>query len=67
MHPNLHSSTIYNSQDMEATQMSINRQLEGMVYECVYICVNVYMYVCVYIYVGVHVYINIYIYKYIHT
>ena len=25
MHPNVHSSTIYNSQDMETTQMAINR------------------------------------------
>ena len=25
MHPNVHSSIIYNSQHMEATQMSINR------------------------------------------
>ena len=25
MHPNVHSSTIYNSQDMEATKMSIDR------------------------------------------
>ena len=25
MNPNVHSSTIYNSQDMEATQVSINR------------------------------------------
>ena len=25
MHPNVHSSTIYNSQDIEATQMSIDR------------------------------------------
>ena len=24
-HPNIHCSTIYNSQDMEATKMSINR------------------------------------------
>ena len=28
MHPNLHSSTIYNSQDMEATQMSIKRLMD---------------------------------------
>ena len=27
MHLNVHSSSIYNSQDMEATQMSINRQM----------------------------------------
>ena len=25
MHPNVHSSTIYDSQDMEATQMPISR------------------------------------------
>ena len=25
MHPNVHCNTIYNSQDMEATQMSIDR------------------------------------------
>ena len=25
MHPNIHCSTIYNSQDMEATYMSVNR------------------------------------------
>ena len=28
MHPNVHCSTIYNSQDMEATQMSINRVMD---------------------------------------
>ena len=27
MHPNVHSSTIYNSEDMETTQVSINRWL----------------------------------------
>ena len=34
MHPNVHCSTIYNSQDMEATEMSINRWIdkEDMVY-----------------------------------
>ena len=34
MHPNVHSNSIYNSLDMELTQMSINRQLvwEDMVY-----------------------------------
>ena len=30
MHPNFHSSSIYNSQDMEATQVPINRQLDYM-------------------------------------
>ena len=28
MHPNIHSSTIYNSQHMEANQVSINRQTD---------------------------------------
>ena len=28
MHPNVHCSTIYNSQDTEATQMSINRVMD---------------------------------------
>ena len=28
MHPNVHGSTTYNSQDMEATQMSINRGMD---------------------------------------
>ena len=28
MHPNVHANIIYNSQDMEATQVSINRWME---------------------------------------
>ena len=28
MHANAHFSTVYNSQDMEATQMSINREMD---------------------------------------
>ena len=28
MHPNAHCSTLYNSQDMEVTQMSINRWVD---------------------------------------
>ena len=28
MHPIVHSSTVYNSQDMEATQVSINRRMD---------------------------------------
>ena len=32
MHPNVHASIIYNSQDMEATQVSINRWMDK---ECV--------------------------------
>ena len=28
MHPNVHSNTIYINQDMEATQVSINRQMD---------------------------------------
>ena len=34
MHPNVHCSTIYNNQDMEATSMSVDRQMnkEDVVY-----------------------------------
>ena len=28
MHPNVHGNTVYNSQDMEATQMSISRRMD---------------------------------------
>ena len=28
MYPNVHHSTVYNSQDMEATKMSISRQMD---------------------------------------
>ena len=28
MHPKIHHNTIYNSQDMEATKMSINRGMD---------------------------------------
>ena len=28
MHPNIHCSAVYNRQDMEATQMSINRRMD---------------------------------------
>ena len=40
MHPNLHCSTVYDSQDMEATLMSIDRGMdkEGV---CVCVCVCV--------------------------
>ena len=35
MHPNVHSSTIYNRQDMKATQVSVNRwtDKEDVVYK----------------------------------
>ena len=32
MDPNVHSSTIYNSQDMEATQVSVNRHITYIYY-----------------------------------
>ena len=41
MHPNVHSSSIYNSQDMEATQVSINRQMDKEYVVCVCVCVCV--------------------------
>ena len=38
MHPNVHNSTIYNSHDMEATQVPSNRQMnkEDVVYIYIY-------------------------------
>ena len=42
MHPNVHCSTICNSQDMEATKMSINRGMdkEAVVHICNGILLN---------------------------
>ena len=54
--PSIHSSSIYNSQDIE---MSINRWMDKhdtVLYVCV--CVYTYIYVCVYIYICVCVYIH---------
>ena len=31
MYPSIHCSTVYNSQDMEVTYMSINRQMDEVV------------------------------------
>ena len=36
MHPYVHSSTIYNSQDMETTYMSINRWMDKEDVVCIY-------------------------------
>ena len=36
MHPNIHSRTIYNSQDMETIQVSINRQMDKENVACIY-------------------------------
>ena len=45
----VYSSTIYNSQDMEANYMSINRWMDkDVVYICIYIC-SVYMNIHIYI------------------
>ena len=35
MHPTVHSSTIYNSQDMEASQVPINRQMDKEDVACI--------------------------------
>ena len=41
MHPNAHCSTIYNSQDMEATQMPINRvQIKTVWYKHTMECIS---------------------------
>ena len=41
MHQNVHSSTIYNSQDMGATQVPIKRQLDKEVVVYIYIKWNI--------------------------
>ena len=49
-HLNVHSITIYNSQDMKAIQMSINRWMDkdDIVYLCLYIYIYTHTRVCVY-------------------
>ena len=51
MHPYVHSSTIYNSQDMEATLMSIEggmyKEYVVYIYVCMCVCVCVCACVCV--------------------
>ena len=49
MHLYVHCSIIYNSQDVEKTQMSIDRWMdkEEMAYRCVCVCLCVCVYVCV--------------------
>ena len=42
MHPDVHSSTIYNNQDMEATQVSMDRRLDRRCGVCVYIYIYIY-------------------------
>ena len=39
MHPNVYSSTIYNSQDMEATKVSIDRWMDKEDVVCISMCV----------------------------
>ena len=56
MHPNVHCSTIYNSQDMEETKVPINKGLrkEYVVYlSSLYVCI-IYLHT---IYVYIHIYI----------
>ena len=49
MHTNVHCITIYNSQNMEATQMFIDRGMDEQI--VVYMCVCVCLCVCVYIHI----------------
>ena len=63
MHPYVHNSTIYNSQDMETTWMSIDEWTMKMWCACVSVCVCV----CIIVYIYVSVCVYIYIYMYIYT
>ena len=48
-HPYVYWSTIYNSQTMEAVQVSINRWMDKEDMICVYVC----MYLCVHVCIGI--------------
>ena len=47
MYHYVHSSTIYRSQDAEATHLSINRQMDKNV--CVCVCIHIHICVCIYV------------------
>ena len=49
MQPNVHCSTVYNAQDMEATYMSIDRGMDKKDVVCVYIYTYIYIYIYIYI------------------
>ena len=56
MHPNVHRSTIYNSQDMETTQVSIKDywfKKSDVCIVCVCVCVYIYI-VCLYTHTHTH-------------
>ena len=53
--PNVHSSSVYNSQDMKATEMSIDRWMDKEDVVCVCMCVCVSVCVCVYIYININI------------
>ena len=57
VHPSVHSSSTYNSQDMEVIQVPINRQIdkEDVVCVCIYMCVCVCVCVCLCVCVCVYV------------
>ena len=63
LHPLVHCSIVYSSQDMEATQVFTDAQMDvenvctSIYYThviCVYIYVYIYMCVCIYIYIYTH-------------
>ena len=47
MHPSVHNSTIYNSQDTETTQVST----DGWIYVCVYVFIYIYIYIYIHTYI----------------
>ena len=50
MHPSVHSTTTYNSRDMETIQMSTDRWTDKEDVLCVYIYNGIYIYIYIYIY-----------------
>ena len=61
LHPLVHGSVVYSSQDMEATQVFTDAQMDvenvcTSIYYTHAICVCVYIYMCVCIYMCVYIY-----------
>ena len=55
VHSNVHSGTVYDSQYMEATQVSINRRMDkdDVVYVCIYTYIHTHTHTHTYIYNGI--------------
>ena len=56
----IHCSIIHSSQDMEVTEVSINRCMDK---DVIYLC----LYIYIYIYIYIHIYAFLFMYAYMHA